>query len=243
MRAALIGPAAALLLLAACKPAGDTAAPAAAAPAPAATVATAAPAAPAVAAPEPVAGTRLRGTGIMGKDGYGITLCGEDQQRIAMLEPQAQGMLDGFLSGGAHEFAVDGWGDLVGMDKVHVTTLERIGPAVEGGGCDERGGGAAFRAHGNEPFWSLDVTGGELVLARPDQPELRGKATELTETHGIRSYSATTPAGLLTVRLSPATCNDGMADGMFAWRAEATLASEKFTGCAYSGDAPRAAAR
>jgi hypothetical protein len=139
MRAALIGPAAALLLLAACKPAGDAAAPAAAAPAPAATVATAAPATPAVAAPEPVAGTRLRGTGIMGKDGYGITLCGEDQQRIAVLEPQAQQMLDGFLAGGAHEFAVDGWGDLVGMDKVHITTLEHIGPAVAGGGCDARG--------------------------------------------------------------------------------------------------------
>jgi uncharacterized membrane protein len=237
MRAALFGPAA-LLLLAACKPAGDGAATTAVVPAPAATVATAAPAAPAIAAPEPVAGTRLRGTGLMGKDGYGITLCGEDQQRIALLEPQAQGMLDGFLSGGAHEFVVDGWGDLVGMDKVHVTTLERIGTVGEGGGCDARGGGFTFRAHGNEPFWSVDVTPGELVLTRPDQGELRGKVTELAQTHGIRSFSATTPSGLLTIRLSPATCNDGMADGLFAWRAEATLAAEKLTGCAYAGDAP-----
>jgi uncharacterized membrane protein len=238
MRAALLA-SASLLLLAACKPAVESAAAVPAAPAPAASVAAAAPATPAAVAPaEPVAGTRLRGTGIMGKDGYGITLCGEDQQRIAQLEPQASGMLDGFLAGGAHEFVVDGWGDLVGMDKVHITTLERIGPVGEGGGCDARGGGFTFRAHGNEPFWSVDVTPGELVLTRPDQGELRGKATELTQTHGIRSYSAPTPSGLLTIRLSPATCNDGMADGLFAWRAEATLANKKLTGCAYAGNAP-----
>ena len=239
MRAALLGCASALLL-AACKPAAEAPAADAATPAPPAGVtAVAPPTLPiAAAAAETVAGTRLRGTGIMGKDGYGITLCGEDQQRIAVLEAQAQGMLDGFLAGGAHEFVVDGWGDLVGMDKVHVTTLERIGTVGEAGGCDARGGGFTFRAHGNEPFWSLDVTGDELVLTRPDQGELRGKVTELTQTHGIRSFSASTPSGLLTIRLSPATCNDGMADGLFAWRAEATLAAEKFTGCAYSGDSP-----
>jgi uncharacterized membrane protein len=173
----------------------------------------------------------------MGKDGFGLVLCGEDTQRIAVLEPAAQGLLDGFLGNGAHEFQFDGWGDLVGMDKVHVTALDRV--YGEGPGCDEKDGGFAFRAHGTEPFWGLDVGSQELVLSRPEHPALAAPAKELAETHGIRSFEAMTPEGRLTARFSRGNCNDGMADAMFGWRAEVTLGAQAFTGCAYGGSSLR----
>ena len=79
--------------------------------------ATAAPPAPAASAPvSPAAithhGRGLRGLAVVGKDGYGITRCGEQQQQIMQLTPSAKPFLDKFLAGGAHEFFVEAEGDI-----------------------------------------------------------------------------------------------------------------------------------
>ena len=76
-------------------------------PAPAAPAA-ATPVAASVAAATPRA-MRVRGAGVVGKDGYGVTLCGEDVQRIVELEPAARTVLDAFLANGARQFRVDAW--------------------------------------------------------------------------------------------------------------------------------------
>lgn len=222
--------------LAACQR-GAPEAPAAAAPA-----AATPPDAGASPSPPPIRGpvlARLRGAAIMGKDGYGITLCGESAQRILAIDPAAQGMLDGFLAGGAREFHLDATGELLPDGRARIAGIERL--YTEGQGCDEALDAVQFRARGTEPFWSMDVADGELVLERPDAEPVRGPVRELGETHGIRSFQATTPAGRLLLRLSPAHCSDGMSDTLYSWRAEGTLGAETFKGCAFRGLAKPAA--
>ena len=110
MSRALATACAAALLAAGCGKTPEPPANAAASAAPAADAV----AVPVAAAPAEPSAMRLRGAGEMGKDGYGITLCGEDQQRIATLEPAAQAVLDAFVSAGHREFRMDAVGELVG---------------------------------------------------------------------------------------------------------------------------------
>jgi putative lipoprotein len=229
MRSALLA-AGIACALAGCQRAAPEA-PAAATPAaPATAVADASP------APEPIRGpvlARLRGAAVMGKDGYGVTLCGETTQRILAIEPAAQRMLDGFVAGGAREFHLDATGELLPDGRARIAGIERL--YTEGQGCDEALDAVQFRARGTEPFWSMDVGGGELVLERPDAEPVRGPVRDLGESRGMRSFEAATPAGRLFLRLSPAHCNDGMSDTLYGWRAEGTLGRETFTGCAFRG--------
>jgi putative lipoprotein len=222
--------------LAACQP-GAPDAPVAETPPAAATPAASAPATPPPMR-EPVL-ARLRGAAIMGKDGYGVTLCGESAQRILAIDPAAQGMLDGFVSGGVREFHLDATGELLPDGRARIAGIERI--YTEGQGCDEALDAVQFRARGTEPFWSMDVGGGELVLERPDAEPVRGPVRDLGESRGTRNFEAATPAGRLFLRLSPAHCNDGMSDTLYGWRAEGTLGRETFAGCAFRGLAKPAA--
>ena len=222
-----LAPVGAMLMAAAC----SQPPPAAPLPAAAPLVAKLAPA-----SVERPAAMRLRGSGLMGKDGYGITLCGEGSQRIVTLEPAAKAVLDSFLAGGAHEFSLDAVGDLVGMDKMSLRSIERIG--TEGLGCDERIGSFSFQAHGTEPFWSLELGAAEASFTRPDQAALSGPIKDQSAADGSRQFDVDTRAGRLQVHLSPGACNDGMADMHYGWQAEASLGGETYTGCAYAGEAP-----
>lgn len=222
--------------LAACSPPPRSLAAGAAPAAPAEVAAAAAAAAPVTTPRSPAAANprqRLRGAAIMGKDGYGVTLCGETTQRIVQLDEPARAMLDGFLANGAHEFRVDGWGDLPDSGHAHFASFERFD--IEGRICDEALDGVAFRARGNEPFWSVEVTPASMSLERPDHAKLTGPTTSLAVTHDIVAYQAATPQGRLLVRFSPGICHDGMSEAQFAWRAEATLGTQKWSGCGYRG--------
>jgi uncharacterized membrane protein len=178
---------------------------------------------------------RLRGSAIMGKDGYGVILCGETTQRIVQLDEPARAALDGFLANGAQQFRVDGWGDLPDPGHAHFAAFERFD--VEGRICEDSVDGVNFRARGTEPFWSIDIGSSETTLERPDHAKLSGPTKSLGETHDIVSYEAATPEGRLLVRFSPAICHDGMSEAQFAWRADVTLGAQKWSGCGYRGGA------
>ena len=232
MSRALVAACSAALLAAACGKSPE--APAAGTPAaPAAPAAAAAPAAPA----EPMA-MRLRGAGLMGKDGYGITLCGEHTQRIASIEAPAKAVLDAyFAAGGKREFRVDAWGDFVGLDKVRVRSIERI--TEDGLGCDERESRYTVKAAGTEPFWHLVIDGGQGSFTRPDHDEASGEARTTSTGDGVRRYEIQTLAGTLQATITPGACNDGMADMIYGWTAEVTTAGETLKGCATTGQAAR----
>lgn len=220
----------AALLLAGCGKAPE--APATTAAAPAAT-----PAPAAAAAPSTPSAMRLRGAGLMGKDGYGFTLCGEDTQRIATLEPAARAVLDAFLAGGAREFRIDAWGDLVGTDKLTLRAIERVG--TEGLGCDEREFRYLFKAYGTEPFWNLDLDVAQGTFSRPDHESVSGEMKQTAGENGARQFSVDTLAGRIEATLTPGPCNDGMSDTTFGWNAQVSTGGETLRGCAYAGPAAR----
>jgi uncharacterized membrane protein len=225
-----------LASLAACKPdtpATETASVPAPTPAPAATGATDASATPAVAAIVGEGPQRLRGAGIMGKDGYGLTLCGETNQRILDLDAPAQAALETFMANGKHEFQVDAWGLPEANGHLRVSSIERL--YTEGPGCDEKLDGFDFRAHGTEPFWGLDVAEGQLLLSRPEKGALSGAAKDLGGGEGTRKFEADTAEGKLVASFAAGSCNDGMSDGQFGWTAEVSLGAQHFKGCAYAG--------
>ena len=213
--------------LAACgKKDADTAAAPADAPPPVAE--------PAPAPPAPVVLSRLRGPAIMGKDGYGLSLCGDPQQRIVTFAPEAQATLDGFLAGGAKEFFLDGWGQEVD-GKTQYTSIERI--YTEGPGCDEKDLGLVlFRARGNEPFWSVDVAPAGIVVQRPDEEPITIEYQPLEKTaDGGRHFTADSTAGKFELTLTPGKCSDGMSDSVYGWNAAITIGEQAYKGCAFSG--------
>ena len=190
------------------------------------------------AAPAPVEAaaplTRLRGNAVLGKDGYGITLCGESTQRIAEFDTAAEAALGQFLAGGAREFFIDGWGQLGAEDgKPRLSAIERV--YSEGPGWNEDLQWTVLRARGNEPFWSLILTRQGGLFERPDQPAAPFAYTALTGTSADRRLQVSTPAGALEVSITPGLCSDGMSDTLYGSRATVTLGSETFTGCAFAG--------
>lgn len=177
---------------------------------------------------------RLRGVGVVGKDGYGITLCGEQAQRITTLDPAAQAVLDAFIGASRpREFRLDARGDFVGRDKLRIRRFERL--ATEGLDCDERESRFTVKANGTEPFWHLAIDGGQGSFSRPDHDEASGAVKDTTDADGTRHYEMDTLAGHIMATISPGTCNDDMADMTYGWKAEVVTAGETLKGCAYTG--------
>jgi putative lipoprotein len=213
-------------LLAACKD-KDAAAPVAATPD------ATPPAEPAAPPPPP---SRFRGQAIMGKDGYGMTICGDPQQKIVTFSPDAQAALDKFIAGGAKEFFLDGWGTNAPDGHPQIDVIERI--YSEGPGCDEKDiSMSLYRARGNEPFWSVDVSPTGVVLERPDNQPLTMEYQPLEKLDGgVRRFvNETPPNGKFELTLTPGLCSDGMSDTVYGFNATAKIGTEEYKGCGFSG--------
>jgi putative lipoprotein len=236
-------PAAAMMALAACTGPGAPSPPAAS---PAATAGAKAPAggdapqrpdpnytpvAPGV-VPSPEV-FRLRGNAVMGKDGYGLVPCGETAQRIVFFEADTKPMLDAFLTGGAHEFFVDGWAVEAATGKARILRIERL--YSEGPGCAEALGGVVFVARGNEPFWSARAGVDGVIVERPGSAPLKGEFTGVRDDGAERVIETGTSEGALALRLAPGRCSDGMSDTVYGWSAQLTLGDQAFRGCAFAG--------
>jgi putative lipoprotein len=178
---------------------------------------------------------RFRGHAVMGKDGYGLTVCGDTRQLIVGFKPGAQAVLDDFLKGGAKEFYLDGWGTTDAQARPQFDRIERI--YTEGPGCDEKDLGLSlFRARGNEPFWAVDVGPTGVKLERPDQPELVVEYQPLEQLpDGGRKFAADTAEGRFELVLTPGTCKDGMSDTVYGWNASLKLGTNEMKGCAFAG--------
>jgi uncharacterized membrane protein len=217
---------AAVILVTACSKSGP--APAPVEPAPAAT---------ATPPPSPAAithhGRGLRGKAIMGKDGYGITPCGEQAQRIMEIAPDAQPFLDTYLKGGAHEFFVEAEGEDMDNGHVRVTRFHRL--YSEGPGCEAQLDPNAFVAWGNEPFWAASDTGGGLRLERPGADALVASNSEARAENGEWIVEGQTAKGTLSLRLVPGECRDGMSDALYAWSASAHFGDTELKGCGFPG--------
>jgi uncharacterized membrane protein len=93
----------------------------------------------------------------------------------------------------------------------------------------------AFQLVGTEPFWGLSIKGGQLLLARPDQEDIAAPRT----TPVMEGQAAVWRSGVMTVRLAPGDCSDGMSDRRYAYAATVTVGEATLSGC---GDRPEALA-
>ena len=194
----------------------------------------AAPAAPVSTAPITHTGRGLRGQAVMGKDGFGIVPCGESMQRIMEISPSAKPFLDKYLAGGAHEFFVEAEGRDLDNGHVYVTRFHRL--YSEGPGCKAQLDPTAFVAWGNEPFWAATDTGGSLRLERPGAEPLLAQRSEVREESGAWIVEGEAGGnGLLSLRLAPGFCSDGMSDALYAWSATASFGGTELKGCGFPG--------
>ena len=184
-------------------------------------------------APSNTALQRIRGEVVAGKDGYGLTSCRGDRQRIVALSAQAKDFIDRFQAPvGKPEFFLDAWAREQG-GKMEVVAIERA--HTEGPRCDAAPEQAQFVASGTEPFWSLRVSPTGWLLERPDSPPLQAMAAVEKIGSGYAWASASPKA---KVELTPGYCADGMADAASAWQAGIELGGVRLTGCAHRGELP-----
>ena len=105
-------------------------------------------------------------------------------------------------------------------------------PAAVLGGVELAG---SVRALGTEPFWSVDLTGTELVYTTPEAPEQRAPRPEPVVQGTTATWEAETADGTrLKVTLIATECSDGMSDRTYPLTAMVTVGDRALTGCAAS---------
>lgn len=105
----------------------------------------------------------------------------------------------------------------------------------EGLGCKTYWNSFQFRASGNEPSWSVDVTDRELRLTRPDKPDQTW--TDITVSrfeNGVRYMGgdAKDPVELVITKIP---CRDTMSGAYYGYNAILKLRSGMLRGCAVPG--------
>jgi uncharacterized membrane protein len=93
----------------------------------------------------------------------------------------------------------------------------------------------SLRLHGNEPFWSVDITPGAIVYRTPENMEgLRfPPAPAQAEGRGRRySVSSSPPEShTLEIQVEAARCNDGMSDSTYPFTARVVIDGRNLRGC------------
>jgi uncharacterized membrane protein len=120
-----------------------------------------------------------------------------------------------------------------------VFTLEQLlfaSPASEGRGCEQAAADYVVSARGNEPFWSLTVTGAGMQWKQPDTPEgVTFSDLQSENAEGTVSYVASAENRKLQLTIDAQPCRDSMSGDYFAFTANAALDGKEFKGCARVG--------
>lgn len=91
------------------------------------------------------------------------------------------------------------------------------------------------RLLGTEPFWGIDLTGGEVVYSGADRPEQRGPQPKPTIQGTVATLETTTTAGVpIAITLTATECSDGMSDRTYPLTALVRVGEESLMGCAAS---------
>ncbi len=94
------------------------------------------------------------------------------------------------------------------------------------------------RLLGTEPFWGIDLAGGELVYSGADRPEQRGPLPEPTIQGTVAVFETTTTVGTpIAITLTATECSDGMSDRTYPLTALVKVGEENLMGCAASTSA------
>lgn len=94
------------------------------------------------------------------------------------------------------------------------------------------------RAQGTEPFWSVELTGTEMVYTTPEPPEQRAPQPHPVVQGTTATYDTETADGTaLKVILIATECSDGMSDRTYPLTALVKVGDQDLTGCAASSAA------
>jgi len=105
-------------------------------------------------------------------------------------------------------------------------------PAVVLGGVELAG---PLRAIGTEPFWSVDLTGTEMVYTSTEPPGQRARQPEPVVRGTTAIWAAETADGTtFKVTLVATECSDGMSERTYPLTAMVTVGDLALTGCAAS---------
>lgn len=107
--------------------------------------------------------------------------------------------------------------------------------AREGYGCAAPWDRFAFRAFGNEPFWSLTVAGDSATLIRPGEAERTWHGTRDSTGAGLTMTAGHPETDGIAVSLRATPCRDTMAGSYFGYTVTARLGGDSLEGCALVG--------
>jgi uncharacterized membrane protein len=94
------------------------------------------------------------------------------------------------------------------------------------------------RALGTEPFWSVELTGTEMVYTTPEPPEQRAPQPKAVVQGTTAIFEGRTGAGTpLSVTLVATECSDGMSDRTYPLTAMVKIGETSLNGCAASSAA------
>lgn len=90
----------------------------------------------------------------------------------------------------------------------------------------------AYNAHGNEPFWRVDVTGGSARYQTPDnQAGSKIAVKRIVYQSGVE-YIGEYGGAPFSLNIRSGECNDGMSDEKFPMTATLRVGSKHLRGCA-----------
>ena len=94
------------------------------------------------------------------------------------------------------------------------------------------------RALGTEPFWSVELTGAEIVYTTPEPPAQRAPQPATVVQGTTATYETETADGTpLSVTLVATACSDGMSDRIYPLTALVRVGALALNGCAASSAA------
>lgn len=92
-----------------------------------------------------------------------------------------------------------------------------------------------LRALGTEPFWSVDLTGTEMVYTSPEPPEQRAARPEPVIQGTTATWESRTADGTgFSITLVATECSDGMSDRTYPLTAMVRIGDASLSGCAAS---------
>lgn len=89
-----------------------------------------------------------------------------------------------------------------------------------------------LQALGNEPFWSVEVTGAQLRYSTPENQAGTAFAARRTTEGPASVWSGTLEGQSFVLRIAPGTCSDGMSDTVYAYTAQVGFGDTTLSGCA-----------
>lgn len=189
---------------------------------------------PAEALVETAPGNFMRGT-ILPGESLSFRACG--QEGALPLRPTdlfTRNLLDEITASGRPIYA-----EFLGRvgGRVPTMTLGRLVHATgEGRGCALPTPDYELRAHGNEPFWSVEIRDENVIWKTPENIE--GLSLEVTSRAEVGNgwlLEAATDGSHLGVSFAGTPCRDSMADAWFGYTVQLELDGVEYRGCGRSG--------